>query len=321
MKKVLKIIAILIGIVVLAGAGFAAWVSIRGIPSYPTAPPALTVKADSALVADGQRLATLVCKNCHLATSGLMEGHELTDIPKAFGRVWSMNITRDPKYGAGRYTDGELAYLLRTGIKRDGVFAPPWMPKFPHLSDYDLQSIIAYLRSDAPELAASQKQQPPAQPSFLAKFLCVVAFKPLPYPTQPIVAPPITDKVAYGKYISTGKVECYSCHSPSFETMNIMEPEKTPGYFSGGNPMTDEEGKVIFTRNLTMDKETGIGNMTEEQFIKAVKYGQRDGKPALRKPMVPFTAMTDEEASCIFAYLKTLPVIHHNIDSLYTASK
>ena len=316
MKKALKIIAILIGVVVLAIGGFAAWVHFRGIPSYPTAPPNLTVVADSALVADGQRLATLVCQNCHLAPNGKMEGKLMDDMPKEFGKVWSQNITRDTTYGAGRYTDGELAYLLRTGIKRDGVFAPPWMPKFPHLSDHDLYSIIAYLRSNAPELEPSQKQQPLPQPTWLAKFLCVVAFKPLEYPTQPIAAPPMSDKVAYGKYIATGKVECYSCHSPSFKTMNIMEPEKTPGYFSGGNAMTGEDGEIILTRNLTPDPETGIGNMTEEQFIKAVKYGQRDGKPALRRPMVPFTNMTDEEASAIYAYLRTIPAIRHNVDSI-----
>ena len=38
MKKVVKIIAILIGLVLLSGACFAAWVHFRGIPSYPTAP-------------------------------------------------------------------------------------------------------------------------------------------------------------------------------------------------------------------------------------------------------------------------------------------
>jgi mono/diheme cytochrome c family protein len=316
MKKVLKIIAILIGVVVLAVASFAAWVHFRGIPSYATAPPNLKVQPDSALVAEGQRLSNMVCKSCHLSKNGLMEGKHMDDMPKEFGKVWSANITHDPKYGAGRYTDGELAYLLRTGVKRDGVFAPPWMPKFPHLSDRDLESIIAYLRSDAPELAPSQKLQPPPQPTFLAKFLCVVAFKPLPYPAQPVEAPPASDKVAFGKYMSTGKVECFSCHSPSFETMNIMEPEKTPGYFSGGNPMTNDEGEIVMSRNLTPDKETGIGNWTEDQFIKAVKYGQRDGKPALRMPMNPFPNMTDEEASAIFAYLMTLPAIRHNIDSI-----
>jgi hypothetical protein len=98
--------------------------------------------------------------------------------------------------------------------------------------------------------------------------------------------------------------------------MNIMEPEKTPGFFSGGNPLMDLEGNIVHSRNLTMDKATGIGNWTEEQFVKAVKYGQRDNKPALRFPMTPFTTMTDEEASAIWAYLQTIPVISHDIDAL-----
>lgn len=317
MKKVLKIIAILIGVVViLLGAG-AAYIHFTGIPKYKaTPPPELTVKADSAMVAEGKRLATMVCSQCHMAKNGLMEGQEMMDMPPVFGRAWAANITRDTKYGAGRYTDGELAYLLRTGIKRDGQYAPPWMPKFPHLSDYDLHSIIAYLRSDAPELAASTKQQPISQPTFFAKFLAHVAFKPLPYPTEPIPPPSKEDKVAFGKYMATAKVECYGCHSPSFENSNVMEPEKTPGYFSGGNPITDKEKNVVFSRNLTPDKTTGIGNWTEEQFIKAVKYGIRDGKPALRYPMVPYSAMTDEEASAIWAYLQTIPAVSHDIDAM-----
>lgn len=318
MKKVLKIIAILIGAVILLVGAFALFISIRGIPSYKTNPPDLTVKGDSAMVAEGERLSAMVCSSCHMAKNGLMEGGRMEDLPPAFGKAWAMNITHDTKYGAGRYTDGELAFLLRTGIKRDGKYAPPWMPKFPHLSDYDLQSIIAYLRSDQPELQASTKQQPPAQPTWLAKFLCFVAFKPLPYPDHEIIAPPISDKIAYGKYLATGKVDCYGCHSADFKTMNIMEPEKTPGFFGGGNALTGENGTIIYSRNLTPDKETGIGNMTEEQFIKAVKYGQRDGKPALRKPMEPFPELSDEEAGCIYAYLQSLPPIKNDVDAKST---
>lgn len=316
MKKVLKILGILLGIVALILAAGAAYIHIDGIPKYETHPPELTVTADSAMIAEGKRLATMVCSQCHMAANGRMEGQQMKDLPAMFGKAWSANITRDEKYGTGRYTDGELAYLLRTGIKKDGEYAPPWMPKFPHLSDHDLHSVIAYLRSDAPELEPVAKKQPMCQPTFFAKFLAHVAFKPLPYPEAPIVAPPSTDKVAFGRYMATGKVECFGCHSPSFENTNIMEPEKTPGYFSGGNQMPDKEGQIRITRNLTPDKETGIGNWTEEQFIKAVKYGQRDGKPALQYPMVPYSAMTDEEVSAIWAYLQTIPPIHHNIDSI-----
>ena len=317
MKKVLKVLGILIGLAVLLLAAGAAYIHFDGIPKYEVKAPDLKVTGDSVMVAEGKRLATMVCSKCHMAPSGLLEGKPMADLPAQFGKAWTANITRDTKYGSGRYTDGELAYLLRTGIKRDGNYAPPWMPKFPHLSDYDLHCVIAYLRSDAPELAPVAKAQPPSQPSFLTKFLAHVAFKPLPYPTGPITAPDATDKVAFGKYICTGKVECFSCHSPSFETTNDMEPEKTPGYFSGGNAMPDQEGNIVYTRNLTPDKTTGIGNWNEEQFVKALRFGQREGKPALRFPMVPFPELTNEEASAIWAYLQTIPAISHDVDALY----
>ena len=316
MKKVLKVLGILIGLVVLVIACGAAYIHFRGIPKYEVKPVELKVTPDSAMIAEGKRLANMVCNKCHMGASGKLEGQELLDMPPQFGKAWSANITRHETKGAGRYTDGELAYLLRTGIKRDGQYAPPWMPKFPHLSDYDLHSIIAYLRSDAPELEPVDKASRPAEPTFFAKFLCYVAFKPLEYPTHEIKAPPITDKVAFGKYLSTGKVDCYGCHSPSFEVVNDMEPEKTPGFFSGGNIMPDLEGVKRVTRNLTPDKTTGIGNWTEEQFIKAVKYGQREGKPALHYPMTPYPELTDEEAAAIFAYLQSLPPIVNDVDAI-----
>jgi mono/diheme cytochrome c family protein len=314
MRKALKIIGIVLGVVVLLVAIGAAYIHFSGIPTYEVNAPDLKVEADSTMIAEGKRLATMVCNQCHQAENGKLEGQFMADLPSAFGKAWTANITNHPDSRLAGYTDGELAYFLRTGVKRDGSYAPPWMPKYPHLSDYDLHSIIAYLRSDQPELEPSDKIQPPSQPSFLTKFLCRVAFKALPYPTEEIKAPSIEDKVAFGKYIATGKVECYGCHSPSFETMNIMEPEKTPGFFSGGNAMPNLEGTIINTTNLTMDKETGLGNWTEEQFIQAVRFGQRPDGRALRYPMVPYPAMTDEEASAVWAYLQTVPVIKNEVE-------
>lgn len=313
MKKVLKVLGILAGVIVLLVVIGASTIHFSGIPTYEVKAPDLKVTGDSAMIAEGKRLSAMLCSNCHMAPNGKMEGKYMPDLPPEFGKSWSANITHHPESKLTGYTDGELAYLFRTGVKRDGSYAPPWMPKFPHLSDYDLHSIIAYLRSEQLELEASNKAQSACQPSFLMKFLCRVAFKPLPYPTEEIKAPPIEDKVAYGKYMATGKVDCFGCHSPSFETMNIMEPEKTPGFFSGGNPMPNLEGVVIPTANLTMDKETGIGNWTEEQFIKAVRFGQRPDGRALRYPMEPYAVMTEEEAATIWAYLQTIPVIRHEV--------
>ncbi len=314
MKKVLNIIGIILGVVVLLLAIGASVIHFGGIPGYEVNAPDLKVEADSAMIAEGKRLATMVCGNCHRADNGKLEGKWMPDLPTQFGKSWAANITHHPNSRLAGYTDGEMAYLLRTGVKRDGNYAPPWMPKFPLLSDYDIHSIIAFLRSEQPELEPSDKAQPACEPSFLTKFLCRVVFKPLPYPTQKIEAPSVEDKVAYGRYLATGKVDCFGCHSPSFETMNIMEPEKTPGFMSGGNAMPNLTGVIINTANLTMDKETGLGTWTEDQFVEAVRFAQRpDGKP-LRYPMVPFAAMTEEEARAIWAYLQTVPVIRNDVD-------
>lgn len=317
MKKIFKIVGILLGVVVLVVAGVATFISFSGIPSYATNPPDIKVAADSTMIAEGRRLATLVCNQCHMNQDGSLTGKEMLEMPIQFGRAWSANITKHKKYGAGRYTDGELAYLLRTGVKRDGSYAPPWMPKFPHLSDYDLQSVIAYLRSDLPELKPSDKQQQACEPSFFTKFLCQVVFKPLPFPEGPVTSPDPSDKIAYGEYLATAKLDCFGCHSANFETQNIMEPNKTPGYFGGGNPMPNLSGEIIYTGNLTPDKATGLGSWTEEKFIKAIKFGQKDNEPSLRYPMPPFAVVTDEEASAIWAYLKSIPAIENDVPALY----
>ncbi len=117
-------------------------------------------------------------------------------------------------------------------------------------------------------------------------------------------------RMAFGKYIAHGMVNCYDCHSADFKTNDPLEPTKSAGYMGGGNKLLNLEGEVIHAPNITMDKESGLGNWTEEEFIKAVKYGQRpNGGEAIQYPMLKLTQLTDEEVSAIWAYLKTVPEI------------
>ena len=79
--------------------------------------------------------------------------------------------------------------------------------------------------------------------------------------------------------------------------------------------MYTEEGKEIFTLNITMDEKTGIGSWSQEDFIKAVKTGQLpNGQPALRYPMNPYTNLTDDEVKAIYAYLKTVPAKENKVE-------
>ena len=96
----------------------------------------------------------------------------MDDMPPQFGVAYSLNITQHPQKGIGSWTDGEIAYLLRTGIARDGRYTPPWMVKLPRASDEEIASIIAFLRSDDPLVQASDVEDIPSRPTFFAKFLC-----------------------------------------------------------------------------------------------------------------------------------------------------
>ncbi len=314
MKTLLKIVLALIVIVaVVIGAG-AAYINFSGIPKYETVNFEYKVTVTPEKVERGRKLVTTLCVMCHMNhETGLLTGQQMLDAPVEFGKIYSQNITQDKTYGIGNWTDAELLYLLRTGIKKDGQYAPPYMAKLPHMADEDVESVIAFLRSDDPLVAPQSVPDTPCEPSFLTKFLSRVAFKPLPMPKEKVQLPDTADLVKFGRYLAIN-FDCWACHSADFKTMNVMEPELTPGFFGGGNKPLNMEGEVMLTMNLTPDKETGIGNWTEEQFIRAVKYGLKDGEPALRYPMLPFATLTDYEAKAIFAYLKTIPPIKNKVE-------
>ena len=96
--------------------------------------------------------------------------------------------------------------------------------------------------------------------------------------------------------------------------MNMLEPEKSEGFFGGGNTMTAPDGSKITSLNLTPDEESGIGKWTEEEFMNAVRSGIVPKGPSLRQPMMPFVYLTDAEIKAIYAYLKTVPKIKNKVD-------
>jgi len=312
MRRALKLLGLVVGAIVVLVAGFLVYVQIDGIPRYKV--EKVTFRADPTpeRLEQGRKLVSRLCAGCHQdPTTRQLTGKHMADAPREFGPIYSPNITRHPTKGIGSWTDGELAYLIRTGVKRDGQYAPPYMAKLPHISDEDLASIIVFMRSDDPMVAASDRDPPGVpQPSLLTKVLCHTVFKPLPYPRQPIAAPAVTDKVAYGRYLVTG-LECYGCHSADFKTMNIADPEKTPGYLGGGNPMLDLRGNTIPTANLTPDAETGIGRWSEKDLVTTLRTGFRPDGTLVRYPMVPVPDLSDEEGAAIYAYLKTVPAIRN----------
>ena len=70
--------------------------------------------------------------------------------------------------------------------------------------------------------------------------------------------------------------------------------------------------------NITPDRETGIGDWTDEQFDMAVRRGKRpDGKrlyPAMPFPVLHARCQSDDVLA-IRAYLRTVAPVHNDVES------
>src|SRR5712675_444060 len=69
---------------------------------------------------------------------------------------------------------------------------------------------------------------------------------------------------------------------------------------------------TLYSTNITPDKETGIGNYSDQDFLNAIHRGIREDGARLY-PAMPFTSysyMTDEDVLAIKAYLFSLSPVH-----------
>jgi mono/diheme cytochrome c family protein len=118
-------------------------------------------------------------------------------------------------------------------------------------------------------------------------------------------------QVARGKYL-VGIAGCNDCHTPGYF---FGKPDMSK-FLAGSDVGFEIPGLGVFVgRNLTPDKETGIGTWSEDDIITALQTGKRpDGRELA--PIMPwhaFATLTKEDVSGIAAYLKTLPAVSHKI--------
>ncbi len=148
---------------------------------------------------------------------------------------------------------------------------------------------------------------------------------------EPVAKLDATAMVKRGEYL-VNAIGCDDCHSP--KRMGANGPEIIPelrlsGFQQNGTlPAIDtnqvKKGWTLlspdltgavgqwgasFAGNITSDG-TGIGNWTEENFLRAIREGKLKGL-ANSRPLLPpmpwfvYRNMTDEDLKSIFAYLKT----------------
>ncbi|MGZ3812632.1 MAG: c-type cytochrome [Mucilaginibacter sp.] len=269
-----------------------------------------TAASSASAIERGKVLVYSSCGGCHYnRADGKFSGTRLEDAPSIIGTVYSANLTNSRSNGIPpRYSDAELKYLLKTGIKKDGHYVPYMLR--PNMAEEDLNDIIAYLRSDDTAVAAVDTTFGITKLSLIGKPAMAMMAKPLPYNTG-VKMPPENDSIARGYYL-VDNMGCFHCHSKSLTSLNYLQPNLSKGYMAGGAKYKKPSGEKIYAANLTPDKQTGIGNYTKSQFRKAVREGESPtGK--LHPPMPKFDRLNDREVDAIYAYLQSIPAEYHKV--------
>src|ERR1700681_2083451 len=211
------------------------------------------------------------CTYCHTPQEEGPNGPEMVAAKKGSGQFFNIpglpgtlvapNITPDPETGIGNLTDDQLARAIREGISHDGQTLFPMMPysHYRRMSDEDLASVVVYIRT----LPPLRNPLPRTDIHFPVKYLV----RGVPEPVTETVQPDFSTPVNRGEYLVNLSV-CSECHTPR----KRGRPDSTMKF--GGGQSFDASGKLV-SPNITPDA-TGIGNYTEELFVKSMRTGYVD---------------------------------------------
>jgi mono/diheme cytochrome c family protein len=139
--------------------------------------------------------------------------------------------------------------------------------------------------------------------------------KPAQRPPSTETVQPTPELLARGKYVVHNISQCLECHSD--HTKGFALPIKPGSEGMGGYAFTKEQNfpGVLRAQNITPDKETGLGDWTDGEILRAVREGVgRDGQALF--PMMPYKhyrSMSDDDAKAVVAYLRTLKPIRNPI--------
>ena len=114
-----------------------------------------------------------------------------------------------------------------------------------------------------------------------------------------------------GKYLVESVASCGLCHT----TGSITRGQPSTTQFLAGDSYDHPILGRFAAPNITPDKETGIGNWTDGEIYKALKYGQRPNGDMLfpAMPYAQYRQLSDEDLYSIIAYIKTVPAVKHAV--------
>ena len=270
--------------------------------------------AESDLINKGRYVFALAggC-GCHTAEGGPTNAGG-RPLKTPFGTFYGTNITPDPIHGIGKWNDKQLIDGIRLGVRPDGSMMSPVMPypAFNRMSDEDVASLVAYLRTLPAVTRENQAHKLSIPFSGLGNRIWRWLF------FTPTIAPSQAPKEGSerGRYISEHVAHCQECHTPRTLWGTLDRSRDLAGNPSG------IDGEV--TPNITPDPETGVGKWSDDDMISLLKSGflpnmdNVQGLMALVIEGIPeggYKDMTDADAQAVTQYLKSVPPMVQRIET------
>ena len=280
--------------------------------------PAIHASTDPDVISRGEYLVRgpAHCAACHTSKDAAREAADSGAFPplsggRAFtagplGVIYSKNLTPDLETGIGRYTDAQIARMLRFSVRPDGKASVQLLMPFANLSDGDLTAVISYLRAQP----AVRNPVPQNQFTLVGKVVKSFApgFKPRTHVEPVARTPKMAPTVERGEYLARTVANCVGCHTKrdpiSFAAITAefsggaeMEPASRPG----------ADPSIWFvTPNLTPARGSALAKFPDRETF--VARFQKGGVHHLGSPMPweAFGQMSTADAGALYEYLHSL---------------
>lgn len=244
------------------------------------------------------------CASCHsipgeaVANPPILAGGQR--FTTNFGTFVAPNITPDPEYGIGDWTDIQIVSAVMSGVDDENQHLYPAFPydTYSKAQPQDMVDLVAYLRTLPPDATPSQ----PHELGFPFSIRRAVGgWKLLFRSNDWVLQDAPTPEIERGRYLVEALGHCGECHTPR----NFLGGPQRDLWLSGA-PNPDGRGRIP---NIT----PGGLTWSEADIVSYLKTGFTPDFDSAGGSMVEviknISQLPDADVAAIAAYLKAIPAV------------
>jgi len=245
------------------------------------------------------------CGVCHTDTAhhgGWLAGGRPIITP--FGTFYTPNISPDPRYGIGSWSDRDFLQALRYGTAPDGSNYYPAFPytSFAGMSDHDILDIRAYLASQ-PAMPVMNRPHDLKFPYYLRWLM--TPWKILYFRQSALrIDPSHSEEWNRGAYLVRAVVHCTECHTPRNALGALIKKRR----YGGVAAMLGERAVPDISSDAA-----ALGSWRADDIATLLKDGITPNGDVVRGKMADVVtgtaALSDSDRHAIAVYIKSLPPV------------